>query len=62
MGTAITLEMSQNFGQAKLGLDTTFTPSTSALGNALKVDFDANGVTAGIKVNKPISRKNSIRT
>ena len=51
MGTAITLEMSQNFGQAKLGLDTTFTPSTSALGNALKVDFDANGVTAGIKVN-----------
>merc|ERR1712176_597195 len=29
-GKAITLEMSQNFGQAKLGLDTTFTPSTSA--------------------------------
>jgi len=48
-GKAITLEMSQNFGQAKLGLDTTFTPSTSALGNTLKVDFDANGVTAGIK-------------
>merc|ERR1712035_276362 len=42
-GKAITLEMSQNFGQAKLGLDTTFTPSTSALGNTLKVDFGVKG-------------------
>merc|ERR1712147_101255 len=48
-GKAITLEMAQTFGQAKLGLDTTFTPATSALGNVLKVDFDSNGVTAGIK-------------
>merc|ERR1712134_15154 len=48
-GKAITLEMSQTFGQAKLGLDTTFTPATSALGNTLKVDFGANGVTAGVK-------------
>jgi len=48
-GKAITLEMSQTFGNAKLGLDTTFTPATSALGNVLKVDFDANGITAGIK-------------
>ena len=62
MGKAITLEMSQNFGQAKLGLDTTFTPSTSALGNTLKVDFDANGVTAGIKVNISFSRPNLNRT
>jgi len=48
-GKALTFEMSQSFGQAKLGLDTTFTPSTSALGNVMKVDFDGNGITAGIK-------------
>merc|ERR1712170_256804 len=52
-GKAITLEMSQTFGQAKLGLDTTFTPATSAIDAPQNADFHATvgfkGQTVGVK-------------
>ena len=39
----------KSFNDLKLAVDTTFTPSSGALGNVVKADYNANGITAGVK-------------
>merc|ERR1712141_904019 len=50
-GKSLTFEASKSFNDVKVGLDTTFTPSSGKLGNVVKVDYACGqyGVTAGLK-------------
>merc|ERR1712137_477897 len=48
-GKKLTFEFAKSFNDLKLAVDTTFTPSSGALGNVVKADYNANGITAGVK-------------
>merc|ERR1719497_121705 len=48
-GKKLTFEFAKSFNDLKLAVDTTFTPASGALGNVVKADYNANGITAGVK-------------
>merc|ERR1712176_1523301 len=48
-GKKLTFEFAKSFNDLKLAVDTTFTPSSGALGNVVKADYNANGITVGVK-------------
>ena len=50
----------KSFNDLKLAVDTTFTPSSGALGNVVKADYNANGITAGVKFRIQKSRLASL--
>ena len=49
-GKKLTFEFAKSFNDLKLAVDTTFTPASGALGNVVKADYNANGITAGVKL------------